>query len=212
MADTPKGGSHTIKDFLFDGFRELFVTHGLPMMVKLANRASETRLAEREGRKRNKHYFAAAMVKLRLRDGRAADVIGDFVDHWLNTDADREDFQHNAACVGTDKDEKMGDTVEFLWQLAHLPDHAAREVHLTALGFIGARSVDMAEKAVELLKRVRDEVKDLPADAKKKLNEGTKALRELNNKQWMQNAEKSSAAFRQTAATRLTGYRARRRS
>jgi len=130
----------------------------------------DRKVEDKVGRARNKHYFAAAMVKLRARDAHAADVIDHFNNDWLGSDparaaTDQEDFQHNAAKVGTDENDKMDDTVQFLYDLAQLPTHEERELRITALGFIGPRSVDMAEHAVAYLEAVRQHVADLPQTA-----------------------------------------------
>lgn len=173
----------------------------LPWLFGKGRDLVEGKLQTAARRRRNKYYFAAAMVKLRLRDPRAADVISDFNDYGLTADTDREDFQHNAAKVGTDEDNKMDDTVEFLWQLAQLPDHPTRELQLTALGFIGPRSVDMLEKAQAWLQSIRTSAGNMPDEVKD-------ALRRLENSKALQNFEKSSKAAEAKAEQWLTDLRA----
>lgn len=186
MSDKNEGGGknnplsfHSVPAMVAQSLMDILVKHGLPFAWKKTEEATDRKIEDTAARARNKHYFAAAVTKLRQRgaDGAAAaDCINDFMQNHLDNDTDREDFQHNSAKVGTDKDDKMEDTVQFLYDLAQLPDHQARELCLTALGFIGARSVDMGERALDALTWLRDHTVDLPGEAKQFIGERITAL------------------------------------
>ncbi len=153
-AATPSN-SHSVPAMIAQSLMNIVVQDGARFIYDKVKEAGDAKIEDRASRVRNKHYFADAMVKLRARDPYAADVIQDFFTYYLDNDTDREDFQHNSAMVGTDKDEKMGDTVQFLFDLAQLPSHEHREALLTALGFMGARSMDMYDRAQEILNTVK---------------------------------------------------------
>jgi hypothetical protein len=165
---TEKLGLHSIPAMIAQSLMDVAVKEPIQAAVnrlkEYGKRKDEERAQDRQARARNKHYFAAAMVKLKARDLRSWKIIKDFNEQWLDNDTDREDFQHNSAKVGTDTDERMDDTVDFLIDLAQLPGHQEREVSLTALGFIGARSVDMSERAQALLESAKEVAKNLPAN------------------------------------------------
>lgn len=128
---------------LEDIIREILITHGLPWARDILTGRREEQIKK----KGNKTTFGEAMAKLKASDPGAHDKILDFVgDHLKGRPADQEDFEVNSARTGP----TVQETVDFLKLVASLSDHDAREVFLNAIGYIGARSVDIKERALKL--------------------------------------------------------------